>query len=194
MADNETVIGPETRVSGELRGEENLLVRGRVDGKIQITETLTVEAGGIVQADVEARVVLVAGVLAGNVVASEIVRLTSKARVVGDLSAPRIVIEEGAAYRGRVEMGEVDTSRATEARATRSTDGARASSRPAAAPPRLVTPAAASGTLRAPAPPPRAVPAAQARSGPPAMPRADVAAAGGATAPAWAKKKQLKRR
>ena len=80
-----TLIGPETRVSGELRGDEDVIVRGpdrwprgphrHPDGR----------GRGIVQADVEARIVLVSGVVVGNVIASEIVRLSEKARVVGDL-------------------------------------------------------------------------------------------------------------
>ena len=100
-----TIIGPETRVSGEVRGDQDVLVRGRVEGRVNLTSVFTVEEGAIVQADIEARIVLVSGVVVGNVTATEIVRLAEKARVVGDLSAPRVVIEAGAAYRGRLEMG-----------------------------------------------------------------------------------------
>ena len=48
MADKETVIGVETRISGEIRGEEDLVVKGRVDGKIHLSHALTVEKGAIV--------------------------------------------------------------------------------------------------------------------------------------------------
>jgi cytoskeletal protein CcmA (bactofilin family) len=106
MADKQTVIGPETRISGEVRGEEDLLVRGRVEGKIQLSETLTIDEGGIVQADVDVKVLVVSGVLVGTIRASESVRFTDKARVVGDVHVPRFVMEAGAAYRGRVDMGE----------------------------------------------------------------------------------------
>src|SRR5688572_3244345 len=92
-SDKQTVIGPETRVSGELRGDEDVIVRGRVDGRVNLTSVFTVEESAIVQADVEARVVLISGVVVGNVSAAEIVRLSEKARVVGDVTAPRVVIE-----------------------------------------------------------------------------------------------------
>src|SRR5262245_24386967 len=151
MADKETVIGPDTRISGEIRGEEDLVVRGRVDGKVSLSETLTVDTGGIVQADVEVKALVVSGVLVGNIVASQSVRLTDKARVVGDVTAPRFVMEAGAAYRGGVEMGA-----GAEARSKSRSAGAE---RPRSAPPRLAPPRPATTTVRAPAPaaPPRVV-------------------------------------
>jgi cytoskeletal protein CcmA (bactofilin family) len=192
MAEKQTVIGPETRVSGELRGDEDLLVRGRVEGKIQLSETLIIDEGGIVQADVDVKVLVISGVLVGTIRASESVRLTDKARVVGDLNAPRVIMEAGAAYRGRIDMGE-----GASVPARKSTGTARP------APPRLQTPAraaapgATTSVVRAPAPPtapPRvsAPPRPSAPAMPPALPRPDVTVAAGA-APAWAKKK-LRRR
>jgi cytoskeletal protein CcmA (bactofilin family) len=88
MADKETVIGVETQVSGEIRGSEDLIVKGRVDGKIQLSHALVVEKGAIVQADVDVKSVDISGTLVGNIVAAESVRLQASARVVGDL-APR---------------------------------------------------------------------------------------------------------
>ena len=188
------------------------MVRGRVDGRIQLGASLTVEEGAVVQADVQARVVFIAGVVVGSVTASESVRLTEKARVVGDLSAPRVVIEAGAAYRGRVEMGEVELSARSEARASARRSSERDSEAPKA-PPRLATPArtvtsAPAATLAprvataasvartsAPIAAPRPAPPAPPRpAGPPVLPRPDTTASGGiASGPAWAKKK-LRRR
>jgi cytoskeletal protein CcmA (bactofilin family) len=187
MADKQTVIGPETRISGEVRGEEDLLVRGRVEGKIQLSETLTIDEGGIVQADVDVKVLVVSGVLVGTIRASESVRFTDKARVVGDVHVPRFVMEAGAAYRGRVDMGE-----GASVPARKSTSAARP------APPRMQSAAraaapSASSVVRAPAPPaapPRV--SAPPRPSAPSLPRPDVVAAAG-NAPAWAKKK-LRRR
>jgi len=186
MADKQTVIGPETRISGDVRGDEDLLVRGRVEGKIQLSETLTIDDGGIVQADVDVKVLVISGVLVGTIRASESVRLTDKARVVGDIFTPRFLMESGAAYRGRIDMGE-----AANVPARKSTSAARP------APPRMQTAVRAAApnasVVRAPvAPsaPPRV--SAPPRPSAPALPRADVTAAAGA-APAWAKKK-LRRR
>jgi cytoskeletal protein CcmA (bactofilin family) len=74
--DAETVIGPETRIAGDVRGEENLVVRGRIEGKIQLSQTLTVDDGGIVQADIDVRALVVAGVVVGTIHAAQSVRLT----------------------------------------------------------------------------------------------------------------------
>jgi cytoskeletal protein CcmA (bactofilin family) len=193
MADiQQTVIGPETRIVGEVRGEEDILVQGRVEGRMALTSTLTIEDGAIVQADVEARIVLISGVVVGNITATESVRLTDKARVVGDLTSPRVVIEAGAAYKGHLEMGNVEGG-------VRRESAARRTAEPAKAPPRISVPsrvAAAPGAVAArvaTASPPRAAPA-PART-PPSLPRAEAAAAGGvASAPhPWAKKKLHRR-
>ena len=203
-SEKNTIIGPETRVSGELRGDEDVIVRGRVDGRVVLTSTLTIEEGAIVQADVEARVVLVSGVVVGNVTATEIVRLSDKARVIGDLTAPKVVIESGAAYRGRLDMGDIEAGAASSARvsARRSSE----SSKGASAPPRLATPARVAASpgsvVQRPvsaAVPARAAAAAPARGpAPPPLPRPQAAAAGGiasgAAAAAWAKKKLQRRR
>ena len=204
MADKETVIGLETRISGEVRGEEDLVVRGRIDGRVQITQTLTVEKGATVQAEVDVRHLVVSGTVVGAVVASESVKLTSTARVVGDLASPRVMMEAGAAYRGRVDMGDIAAARA--AVSSRAVQRSAGSEKPAIrpAPPRMASAAKAvvAGKVAAPAAP--APPAARSATvatavaagapgpaSPPAFPR--VAGAMGAMSPAWAKKKIRRR-
>jgi cytoskeletal protein CcmA (bactofilin family) len=206
VSEKVTVIGPETRVAGEVRGDEDVVVHGRIEGRVALTAELTVEEGAILQADVEAKVVLISGVVVGNVSASDSVRLTPKARVVGDLTAPRVIIEAGAAYRGRLEMGDVALGEARETRASSRRVSDREVAVSAKAPPRVAPPsrvAAAPGAIAArvaTASPPRAAaassppaPAAPART-PPSMPRPEAAASGGvASAPVWAKKKLHRR-
>jgi cytoskeletal protein CcmA (bactofilin family) len=186
MADKETVIGPETRISGEIRGDEDLVIKGRVDGKIHLSQTLTVDKGGIVQADVDVKTLVVSGTLVGNIVASEVVQLLSTARVVGDLAAPRVLMESGAAYRGRVDMGDIEAARAavaSRAVAKPATESARPAPPRMAAPPKSV---AAAPKLAA-----RPAPAAPTPAAPPAFPRVSGAVSG--SAPAWAKKKIRRR-
>jgi cytoskeletal protein CcmA (bactofilin family) len=198
-SDKQTVIGPETRISGELRGDEDVIVRGRVEGRVNITSVFTVEESAIVQADVEARVILISGVVVGNVIAAEIVRLSDKARVVGDINAPRVVIEAGAAFRGRLDMGDI----AAGAPASVRTSSRKPAEAGKTAPPRLASPArVAPGSVPArtapPVPPRPAVPATAARApAPPPLPRPGTAAAGGiasGSGPSWAKKKLQRRR
>lgn len=135
-----TVIGPRLHVNGRIDGEEDLRVEGRVEGSITLSETLHVAEGGIVAAKVTARDVVVSGVVVGNVTATNSVTLNPGAKLVGDISAPRLIIADGAAFRGNVAMN-------GEAPAPLVRSAARArprpviASRPAAAPARAARPA-----------------------------------------------------
>ncbi len=142
-----TIIGPEIRVLGRVTGEEDLHVQGRIDGAIVLTETLFVAPGGVVSAEVDALNVVVSGVIVGNVTARDCVTLHAGAKLVGDITAPRLVIADGAAFKGNVHMGG-EPDNAVAARSA-----ARARPAPAAAPRRQLAPE------RAPAPPRRATPA-----------------------------------
>lgn len=99
-----TVIGPSFVVDGEVTGTEDVLVQGNVKGRVTLKEGLVVEASGVVEADVEAATVEVAGQLNGNVAASERIELKSDCRVQGDLHAPRILIADGARFQGSIDM------------------------------------------------------------------------------------------
>jgi hypothetical protein len=158
-----------------------------------------------VQADVDVRNLVISGTLVGNMVASESIRLLATARVVGDLAAPRVIMEAGAAYRGRVDMGDIEAARAAVAsravaRPVSSSANTLAntakdrSAPPRVAPtpktaafsakvaPRFVAPAASASTTRS---------AESAPAAPPAFPR--VTGSVGSVAPAWAKKKVRRR-
>jgi cytoskeletal protein CcmA (bactofilin family) len=104
------VVGRATRITGRVDGGQDLRVHGRVEGTIRLSETLYVEPEGEVVADVEVEVAVVAGKVRGNIQATESVRLTETARMVGDIAAPRVVLVEGAAFRGRIDMGEFETA------------------------------------------------------------------------------------
>jgi cytoskeletal protein CcmA (bactofilin family) len=118
-----TVIGAQTHVAGSLRGDEDLKVLGRVDGNIHSGRGLTVEASGVVVAEtVEVGSAIVHGTVVGNISASELVHICEGGRVVGDLQAPRVILAEGALFRGMIDMGPVDEGLAEllgEAAATR---------------------------------------------------------------------------
>ena len=179
-----TVIGPSIVISGKITGDEDLTVRGRVDGTVQVAGTLVVDPGGIVKADVTARSAVVSGVLVGNVTAEQSVELTREARMVGDIQAPRVIILDGAAYRGRVDMSGAPAPAARAATSHAARTPARSTQVPAArpAPPsRPLPPPALRTTVAAPAAAPVArssVPRAEGRPvPPPAPPAAPVVAA-----------------
>jgi cytoskeletal protein CcmA (bactofilin family) len=108
---NPTVIGPSILVNGKLSGDEDLTVLGRVEGEITLTKGLVVESQGVVKANVTVKTAVISGVVVGNISATESVQLTKEARMVGDIHAPRIILVDGASFRGRVEMGEVEVGR-----------------------------------------------------------------------------------
>jgi cytoskeletal protein CcmA (bactofilin family) len=130
-----TVIGPSITINGKLSGDEDLTVRGRVEGELSLTKTLFLEPTGIVKANVAVKNAIISGVVVGNIRATESVELTKEGRMVGDILAPRVILVDGASFRGRIEMGEAPAERAGE-RAGRSTrSGARASAPPRPPPP-----------------------------------------------------------
>jgi len=99
------VIGASTIVRGELSGEEDLLVEGKVEGKILLRQyAVTIGAKGKVAAEVQARAVLIDGEVEGNLVAEEQIVVRKSGRVRGDLTAPRVTIEDGASFKGSIDM------------------------------------------------------------------------------------------
>ena len=134
-ATDSTVIGPSILISGKLTGDEDLTVRGRVEGEVSLTKTLIVEPSGIVKANVAVRNAIVSGVVVGNITATESVELTKEGRMVGDIRSPRVIIVDGASFRGRVDMGNAEP-RAVTNRPTVERPLVRPTVRAAVAPPR----------------------------------------------------------
>ncbi len=110
----ETLVGPAIAIRGRIEGEEDLRVEGRVEGSISLTETLYVEPGGVVLAQVEARDVVISGIVIGDVAAANSVTLNKNAKLVGNISAPRVIIADGASFRGDVVMEGEDLQAARE--------------------------------------------------------------------------------
>ena len=106
-----TVVGPGVTFKGDLSGTEDLLLEGKFEGMIQLTgSALTVGAAGRIRADVVAREVIVYGEVIGNVFASDRIEIKREGSIVGDLNTQRIVIEEGANFRGSMEIVGVTNS------------------------------------------------------------------------------------
>ncbi|MBX7098596.1 MAG: polymer-forming cytoskeletal protein [Myxococcaceae bacterium] len=99
-----TIIGSSIVIDGEISGDEDLVIQGTVKGKISLKESLFVESSGVVEADIDTQNVDVAGRVTGNIVASDKVELKTDCRVVGDIKAPRILIADGASFKGNVDM------------------------------------------------------------------------------------------
>jgi len=99
-----TVIGSSIVIDGEISGDEDLVIQGTVKGRILLKENLFVEQDGVVEADIETRNIEVSGQVTGNISASEKVEISAGGRAVGDIKAPRILIADGAIFKGNVDM------------------------------------------------------------------------------------------
>jgi len=98
-------IGKSVIIKGELSGSEDLYVDGTVEGTIQLHgNNLVIGPNGHVHAEVNAKGVTVEGKTEGNIRASERVELRKSAVIVGDIVTQRIVIEDGAYFKGKVEI------------------------------------------------------------------------------------------
>jgi cytoskeletal protein CcmA (bactofilin family) len=107
-----SVISAGLKIRGEISGSSDLHIEGEAHGKIRLSGgRVSIGPQGKVQADVDAREIVVEGSLQGNLKASESVRLGPSSRVQGSVMAPRIGIEDGARLRGQVEMVRANDSR-----------------------------------------------------------------------------------
>ena len=100
-----TVIGSTIVIDGEITGDEDLVVRGTVKGRVSLRENIVVEESGVLEANIETSTITIHGTVTGDIQASERAELKSNCRVVGDIRAPRILIADGASFKGNVDMG-----------------------------------------------------------------------------------------
>jgi cytoskeletal protein CcmA (bactofilin family) len=100
-----TFVGPNVTVEGTITGSELVTVEGTVRGNINVTSDLRVGTKARIEATVHARNVIVEGKVTGNISADDKVELVASASVDGDIKAPKIVVAEGAKFRGSVDMG-----------------------------------------------------------------------------------------
>ena len=109
-------IGPSICIVGDITGEEDLTILGKVKGKIDLPGYhVTVGESGRVEADVIAMVVSVACEVHGNLVAAEQILVRKTATMLGNLTAPRVGLEDGCCFRGSVDMERPEKGRAASA-------------------------------------------------------------------------------
>ena len=99
-----TVIGAGITIEGEITADEDIVVHGTVRGKLTGKESVSIEQGAVVEADVAGGPMVVAGQVTGNITSSDRVDLQSGAKVVGNVKATRITIADGAQFKGNVDM------------------------------------------------------------------------------------------
>lgn len=99
------LVGPSIVITGGLSGEEDVVIQGRVEGTIDFRKnSVTIGKHGRVKADVHAREICVEGDLDGNMIATEKVQIRATGKVRGNIEAPRVIMEDGALFKGSVDM------------------------------------------------------------------------------------------
>jgi cytoskeletal protein CcmA (bactofilin family) len=107
------MIGKTITIKGDVSGEESLVVEGRVDGTIHLKNNdLTVGQSGRVNANVTANVVRIDGEVTGDIVGIEKVVVTKTGRVHGNIVGPRVTLEDGAKFKGSIDMDPTGADRA----------------------------------------------------------------------------------
>jgi cytoskeletal protein CcmA (bactofilin family) len=99
-------LGRAVRIEGRVISAEDLVIDGRVDGSVELTEhNLTIGPGGDIRADLSAKRITISGNVTGNVTALERLELHETGRVNGTITTPRFAMAEGAIVTGRVDVG-----------------------------------------------------------------------------------------
>lgn len=98
-------IGPSILVKGDLSGEEDLLVQGRVEGKISLRQNnVTIGQNGRIKADVHGKSIRVEGEVKGNLYGDREIVICASGRVQGNLISPRVTLENGSKFKGSIDM------------------------------------------------------------------------------------------
>ena len=98
-------IGASIRIKGEVSGDENLLIQGHVEGTIHLQgHNVTISKSGKVKANIQANQIIVEGELEGDMNGDEKVVIRETGNVHGNIIAPRVTLEDGAKFKGSIEM------------------------------------------------------------------------------------------
>ena len=98
-------IGRTIFIKGELSGDEDVVIAGQFEGAIDLSnQSLTVVEGGQVRADVKAHVVVIQGEVTGDVEGVEKVVIVRTGRMQGNIKSPRVILEDGAQFKGSIDM------------------------------------------------------------------------------------------
>lgn len=115
----QAIIGRSIQINGDVKGDEDLMIEGDVSGTVELkNHALTIGKEGKVKADIYARSISIDGTTDGDLFASESIAIRSTANVRGNLLAPRISLEDGARFKGSVEMDQQAVEKALGAAAS----------------------------------------------------------------------------
>ena len=127
-----SVLGPTLRFKGELHADEELLIRGTIEGSITHSQRLTICPEGTVKANIRAQMISVEGTVEGDLQAEKSVKVSETAHLKGNIHAPSVSIVEGAQFNGSIVMEGAKVARSAPAPATAPAPARTASSNTAA--------------------------------------------------------------
>lgn len=105
------LIGAGIHVNGDISGTENLVIEGRVEGKIDLASSqVLIGASGKVAADIVGKVVKIEGSLQGDVEGRERVVIAKSGKVRGNITAPRVMLEDGAIFKGSIDINPAESA------------------------------------------------------------------------------------
>ena len=105
------MIGPSIRIKGEVSGDEDLLIQGRVEGTISLkAHEVIVGESGQVAADILAKTIKIDGKVTGDITGTENVVISKLGNVRGNIIAPRVTLEDGAVFKGSIDMDPGETA------------------------------------------------------------------------------------
>ena len=108
-----TIFGKTMKISGDVKCDEELYVDGELEGKLDLKGRLTIGPESKVSANIKAKEVIVFGSVRGNVEAEERIALRAGATIVGDIKTAGIIIEDGAYFKGGIDISKTDTPKAS---------------------------------------------------------------------------------
>ncbi len=109
-----TVIGPSISIQGEISGQGTITVHGQVEGRIDVKDhTVTVGKKGRVKANIVGKMISIEGQVRGNLYGADKIIIRETGNVRGDIVAPRVNLENGSKFKGKIEM---DSTASTEPR------------------------------------------------------------------------------
>jgi cytoskeletal protein CcmA (bactofilin family) len=111
QAKERAMIGSTISIKGDLTGEEDLLIEGRLEGKIELRHnSVTIGKNGHIKADIFGKVITVDGTVEGNLYGEEQLIVRHCGTVRGNITAPRVALEDGCNFKGSIDMSPKDTS------------------------------------------------------------------------------------
>ncbi|MFC1656763.1 polymer-forming cytoskeletal protein [Patescibacteria group bacterium] len=107
---NNTIIGSDVMLTGNLKSESNIQINGKVKGKIQTKSDVVIGEGALVEGGIKSNNTKVTGTVQGNIDTKEDLEVSPSGRVLGDIITQNLIIQKGGAIAGQIKMDQVQTA------------------------------------------------------------------------------------